>query len=240
MLVRQVLILQPDRYHGKGQRTEGVTATDRGVDTIFFDLDGTLTRAALNNTFTFVDAFFATHHMHRRRTLSWLCKGYCRIRHRDERRRRAACITWLFSGLSRQKLEDFASGPYLALVKAHENEAVAAALSRHRDAGNKTVLLTACTEIPARAIASFYGIDECIATTFRYDGDRVRGIGRDTYGEGKRVALEDTGYTATDLMRATYYVDPEPREERVISSMGTVWAVNGTMCYLLQGGGFRG
>ncbi|MCC7568405.1 MAG: haloacid dehalogenase-like hydrolase [Candidatus Methanofastidiosa archaeon] len=240
MLVRQVLILQPDRYHGKGQRTEGVTATDRGVDTIFFDLDGTLTRATLNNTFTFIDAFFVTHHMYRRRALSWLCKGYCRIRHRDERSRRAACISWLFSGLSRQKLEDFASGTYLALVKAHENEAVAAALSRHRGAGSKTVLLTACTEIPARAIASSYGIDECIATTFRYDDDRVRGIGCDTYGEGKRVALEDAGYTAADLMHATYYVDPEPREDGVISSMGTVWAVDGKMCSLLQGGGSSG
>jgi hypothetical protein len=63
------------------------------------------------------------------------------------------------------------------------------------------MLLTGCTEIPAKAIADIFGFGEVICTEFASRGGRITGIRRDTYGNLKKQ------YITKGTERLIYYTD---------------------------------
>ena len=138
-----------------------------------FDLDGTLTR---HDTF-----------------VPWL-RGWQR-RHPGSRRHGrelAALCRFVFSGHDRGRLKSelirsSMSGRTRAEIEAWSREFVAAigdgdlcpgaldAIARHRQAGDRLVLLSASVDLYVPAIAARFGFDETICTGIAWQGEQLEG-----------------------------------------------------------------
>lgn len=104
-------------------------------------------------------------------------------------------------------------------------------VQRHRDAGDRLVLVTATNDFVTRPIAGLFGIDTLIATELERDGcGRVTGAIRGTpsFRDGKvrRVEawLRDTGCTWSDFDAQVFYSDSAndlPLLERVSHPVAT-------------------
>ncbi len=193
---------------------------------VFFDLDGTLVDSKLNNTFIFIAGYYASRDMQGRLLLQWAWKACARLGFRDEGERRRWLIGKLFSGISYDDLAHYAKTEYQQNVDARRNEEIYAILGAHQDAGDMTVMVTACTEIPARCIAASWGVDTCVCTTFSTNDGIITGVGTDTYGVGKLSALAAAGYDNQALSSGIYYVDEPERERDVIAAMGSARIVS--------------
>ncbi|MBN2566884.1 haloacid dehalogenase-like hydrolase [Candidatus Woesearchaeota archaeon] len=185
----------------------------------FYDLDGTLSH--LNSTFDFIFGYLQSRRM-------WLRYWLGRLAHKlayslgfgTNARGRSLLITLLFRGLVRDDLVCYYQESYRGLFLARLT-ALGTRLMKTKARG--AVLLTGCTEIPAKEIGKLFGFTTVISTEFSYSKGRIAGITKDTYGDFKmRYITKEKG------VRHIYYNDDfitEPKTKEMMDA--TVEVKNG-------------
>ncbi|HPR42072.1 MAG TPA: HAD family hydrolase [Candidatus Methanofastidiosa archaeon] len=203
---------------------------------VFFDLDGTVGGPKLNNTFDFIENYLV--YKKRRASLvrKYILTAISRMLPMGGRRRRAFLIASFFKGLSYDELRQYSECCYMPLFMTHANEKVLEIVQREKGDGKRIVLLTACTEIPARTISESLGFDECIPTTFRTADGRIEGVGDDTFNDLKISALERAGL-AHVMQQSDYYVDDIEAESGLVGRFGRVFKVDGDDIEVVRGDG---
>lgn len=178
----------------------------------FYDLDGTLSK--YNNTFDFIFWFLYK----RKKWRYYFGKIAIKIINKTKvltyTQRRKLMILTLFYGTKKEDLASF-----------FENEYKEAFLKNLTKLGNKilddkdkgSVLLTGCTEIPAKQISRIFGFEKVICTTFNCKNDYIVGIKDDTFGNFKLgyVNKKNNDYF-------TYYTDDIKSENELKKIMDNI------------------
>jgi len=154
----------------------------RGLNTVLLlaDLDGTITKSIVNNTYTFAKLFLKSRRDPRAiimralfAVLPTLSKLLILMRLNKVISLDAFLITALFFGIRREELKRFSYTWLFALLKSnlinvHTLAYINKLVERYeRLALNvKKIMLTACTEEPACTIAKLLKFDYCIARQF--------------------------------------------------------------------------
>lgn len=147
---------------------------------LLVDLDGTITRSVLNNTYTFVRMFLKFRRdpravvMHALfSVLSVIGRLLTVMRLTRVISLDALLITTLFFGIRREELKRFAYSWFLTLLRLGLiNSPILAYINKLPEGYSKQglsvrrILLTACTEEPACTIAKLLKFDYCIARGF--------------------------------------------------------------------------
>lgn len=108
-----------------------------------------------------------------------------------------------------QSFADLTDQWFAERVQERLRPGAAAALARHREAGDRTVVATSGTIYAARAAQRAFGLDDAIGTVLeveqgRFTG-RIAGMG---YGAAKRTLVEDwAAREGVDLADCAFYTD---------------------------------
>jgi phosphoserine phosphatase len=192
---------------------------------VFFDLDGTISKSEINNTFDFVENYL----VYKKRRGSLIRKYFITLLSRfiplGDTRRRRFLINSFYRGLSCKDIMQYCNCCYLPLFISKVNKTVLEKIYDSKSKGNVLVLLTACTEVPAMAISEHLGFDICIPTTFRRSEDRIEGIGEDTFRDLKIKAVEKKGLERI-LSSSEYYVDEVDSEAELVKRFRRVFKVH--------------
>jgi hypothetical protein len=178
----------------------------------YYDLDGTL--SSLNSTFDFIYGYLKNKRKYVRLFLGKsialfliLTKTYHPVKSRS------LLINIYFWNLKTDTLEEYFENVYKPIF-------LKSLTSLGRSLLNETdkadVMLTGCTEIPAKKIASLFGFKEVISTEFYYNNGKIKGIKTDTYGNFKVKHL------LKRKERMIYYTDDLRSEKSLISIMDEI------------------
>ncbi|MDT0690858.1 HAD family hydrolase [Salegentibacter sp. F188] len=178
----------------------------------YYDLDGTL--STLNSTFDFIEGYLRHSNKFFRLYLTKIIMvTLMRTGNYDPYRSRNLVIILLFKGLQKSKLEKYFEEHYKKKFLNSLTPLGKELLERPETAD---VLLTGCTEIPAKQIALLFGFKTLISTEFYYKKEKIDGIKTDTYGSNKSRFLEKGGD------RTVYYTDDLDSEKSLIPLMDEI------------------
>ncbi len=113
-------------------------------------------------------------------------------------------------GQSEAELEARVEAWFQAEVRRHLRPGARAALSRHRERGDRLVIATSGTTYAARAAAAAFGLDAFVSTELEVDEGRLftGRIATLAVGAGKRLAVEAWAEREGErLDDATFYTD---------------------------------
>lgn len=98
-----------------------------------------------------------------------------------------------FEGMSRAFIEECTQASFDRYVKPRLFPRARPLVERYREAGIRTLLLSASGDTMVRLLADELGVDDAIANRLEMDGDTATGklLEPYAYGEGKRVYLEE-------------------------------------------------
>lgn len=175
----------------------------------YYDLDGTLSK--LNNTFDFIFRY-----LHRKNIFTYYIRRLAtgiinRLIFLPYVERRKLIIILLFYGIKKQDLEDFYEKEY---KKSFMNSLTKLGHDLYNNKKSSGILLTGCTEIPAKAIAKVFGINNVISTEFKCKNGRIIGIKNDTFGNLKLNYVKKNNGD-----KLTYYSDSLRTENELIKIM---------------------
>lgn len=180
---------------------------------LFVDLDGTITQSRINNTFDFIWYFYR---FNRYKTkMKIILKRMFDIvslifPFMEEKIRRFQILT-LFRGLDVDHLKKFAEEYWIKEVYRNLNKGVLDLINYYRNKGYRLIMLTACTEIPARIIGKNLNFHDVISTTFIVRNNKIEGIKEDTFANLK-VKILLSKYPV-DVIRNSCYITDTPHTE---------------------------
>ena len=210
---------------------------------LFVDLDGTITSPKINNTFDFIQSFYKyynfidLHYYIKMITLGILSliAVVIPIRILKIKIRRLQIIT-MFKGIDLNQLKGFAETYWINIVRNNLNKKVMEIIDYYRKRKFKIVMLTACTEIPAKLIAKKLKFNDVISTDFIIDNDnKVVGIKNDTFGNLKINEITKK-YSMAEI-REAYYITDNPKDElELLSIFKKVYIINAiNLCFAGEG-----
>jgi len=178
---------------------------------LFVDLDGVITKPKLNNTFDFVFCFYKVYSCRNRlKKLIIKVLTFIGILPFIRQKIRKVQILTLFRGLDSQELGQFARRYWIRYVQDNLNKEIVD-LIEHYKKGYKLVLLTACTEFPAKALGEYLRFHDVISTTFIIENDKIIGIKEDVFGSLKVKAVFKR--YPLEVIRDSCYITDTPRLE---------------------------
>ncbi|MDT0675845.1 HAD family hydrolase [Autumnicola musiva] len=182
----------------------------------YYDLDGTL--SSLNSTFDFIYGYLKYSKKYTRLYLGkliMLVLIYTRTYHPIKSRRLLIMI--FFRYLKKEALEEYFEEIYRPIFF---NSLTSLGHLLMKDPARADVMLTGCTEIPAKKIAALFGFKKLISTEFFYKNGKIESIKQDTYGNLK------IKYISKESERMIYYTDDLRSEKSLISIMDEILEVN--------------
>ncbi|MDT0686049.1 HAD family hydrolase [Autumnicola psychrophila] len=178
----------------------------------YYDLDGTL--STMNSTFDFITMYLKKRKKFFRLYITktimvnlMLTKNY------HPYKSRYLMISMLFRGLKRTDLEAFFEEHYKDIFLQSLTPLGKKIIFINNE---NNILITGCTEIPALLIGEIFGFKQIISTTFNYNGDRIKGIKQDTYGNLK------INFVNESTSRKVYYTDDLKSEQDLIKFMDEI------------------
>lgn len=141
---------------------------------VFFDLDGTITRR--DTLFGYVLGFALRR--------PWRLMGFVAVlptllrfalRLADHGELKGALIRRVMGGASRSEIDAWTSEWIPSLLRRGVFPDALTAIASHRAAGDHLVLMTATVDLYVPALTTALGIDECICSEVRWDGERLDG-----------------------------------------------------------------
>ena len=182
---------------------------------LFVDLDGTITQSRINNTFDFIWYFYRFNQYKSTTKMKIILKRMFDIVSLIfpfmEEKIRGFQILTLFRGLDVDHLKKFAEEHWIKEVYRNLNKNVLDLISSYRKKGYRIVMLTACTEIPARIIGKNLNFHDVISTTFIVRNNKIEGIKEDTFANLK-VKILLSKYPV-DVIRNSCYITDTPHTE---------------------------
>lgn len=163
---------------------------------MFVDLDGTVTGAAINNTYDFLRNYFYEYDRKGivRYHFANLVSIFAFKLFRNMVVSRRVFLTLCTIGLKKSRLNEYATRHWLKFIKNHMNSFVLELIRRLEKLGYSPIMLTSCIEIPSSQIATFLAFERCTATTFKTSKDMIVGISTDTFGQLKfNIAAKEYG-----------------------------------------------
>ena len=152
----------------------------------FFDLDGTLVDSSINNTYHFILLYAKTNEYNLRTKIYFILIKFLPLISRIHRLLRldrfkvsidSILITVLFFGYKVEDLIRFSSYWIHALkTRAKLRKISLGYINYCKLKGYRTILLTACTEIPACILAKYLGLDDCFARRFKIYKGMIIGL----------------------------------------------------------------
>jgi hypothetical protein len=151
-----------------------------------YDLDGTI--STLNSTFDFIYPYFLFKKKYVKYYSAKIFKKVVdNIPGIPYRLKRKAIILMLFYRVDVASLEFFFEVEYKeAFLQSLTGLGTQVAKQDNQD----NILLTGCTEIPAKCIGHLLNFKNIISTEFRIVNGRIKGISQDTYGNYKSQFLD--------------------------------------------------
>lgn len=191
---------------------------------LFVDLDGTITSPEINNTFDFIQSFYKRYNIGLHYYIKMvalvilsLIVVVIPIRILKIKIRRFQIIM-MFKGLDANQLKDFTETYWINIVYNNLNKEVMKIINYYRKRKFKIIMLTACTEIPAKIIAKKLKFNDVISTDFIIDNDnKIVGIKNDTFGNLKINEITKR-YSMAEI-REAYYITDNPKDESELLSM---------------------
>ncbi|MDT0646272.1 HAD family hydrolase [Zunongwangia sp. F260] len=178
----------------------------------YYDLDGTL--SSLNSTFDFIEAYLKYKKKPHRIFLAKAVNKVLRVTgYYDPYKHRSVRINILFRGLKKSHLEDYYEKIY---KKRFLNSLTPLGKELLHKALATDVLITGCTEIPAKKIGELFNFKSVISTEFNYAKGKVVGIKTDTFGNLKRKYVSRCGE------KMIYYTDDLPSEKHLVDIMDEI------------------
>jgi hypothetical protein len=113
----------------------------------------------------------------------------------------------MFYGLHKNELLNYYQQEY---IKIFEEQLTSLGKKVKEDDNSQQIMLTGCVEIPAYIIGEYFGFGKVICTTFKLDGNLIKGIDIDTFGNHKAKYIEDN-----KMKNIIYYTDDEKTELEV-------------------------
>lgn len=141
---------------------------------VFFDLDGTITRR--DTLFGYVLGFALRH--------PWRLAGFVAVLPTllrfalglsDHGELKGSLIRSVMGGAPREEVAAWTRAWIPRLLRRGAFPEALAAIATHRAAGDHLVLMTATVDLYAPELAAALGLDECICSEIRWDGDRLDG-----------------------------------------------------------------
>ncbi|MDT0642514.1 HAD family hydrolase [Zunongwangia sp. F363] len=178
----------------------------------YYDLDGTL--STLNSTFDFAHGFLRYKKKYERLFLGRaiaIFLIYTKKYHPSKSRR--LLINIYFKGQKKADLENYFEKVYCPKFMDSLTPLGHTLIGNSNSAD---VLLTGCTEVPARQIAALFGFRKIICTEFVFKKEKVRGIKTDTYGNFKAQ------FIIKEKEKMIYYTDDLASEEDLIPYMDKI------------------
>jgi len=180
----------------------------------FVDLDGTITRPRLNNTFDFIFAFYKYGGYKYKKIKGFVSKllglmSFIMPFARGKIRKYQILV--LFRGLDAERVREFVQKHWISNVRENLNSEVIDIISCHRRKGYRLVMLTACTESPARQISESLRFDDVISTTFVVSNGKIVGVNDDTFASSKARVL--FGRYSPDVIKESHYIMDSPSIE---------------------------
>jgi len=166
---------------------------------VFVDLDDTFVKG-VNNTWDFI-----YHFLKERRTIAEYMWRKLLARLVDMfpvsyAKKRVLKILILFGLLKYKVLEKYARTIWIKRLKNNINTEILRNFH-----GISLILLTACTEIPAKVISQEFGFSDCICTEFKVTrSGRIVGIKRDAFRRRKILLLKEK--FSSDVIRKSIYL----------------------------------
>lgn len=141
---------------------------------VFFDLDGTITRR--DTLFGYVLGF-ALRHPRRLAGFVAVLPTLLRfaLRLADHGELKGALIHRVMGGATRSDIDAWTREWIPSLLRRGVFPDALAAIASHRAAGDHLVLMTATVDLYVPALTAALGLDECICSEVRWDGDRLDG-----------------------------------------------------------------
>lgn len=178
----------------------------------YYDLDGTI--STLNSTFDFINGYLRYKKKFLRLYLGKVIAVFLiRTGNYHPYNSRRLLIDIYFKGLHIDDLEKY----FIKIYKPFFLESLTplgVKLLQNKETAD--VMLTGCTEIPAKLIGDIFGFKEVISTEFLFEKGKITGIKNDTYG-----CLKEEFITKSDL-RMIYYTDDLKSEESLIKLMDEI------------------
>lgn len=181
--------------------------------TYYYDLDGTLSN--LNNTFAFIEGYLRSNKKFVRFFIaSNLLRALVITHTYNPYKHRKFIILVYFRGLKKKDLENYYNKHY---KHAFLRSLTLLGKELYENPTSADVMLTGCTEIPAKLIASIFPFKEVISTEFLYKNGKIRGINSDTHGSNKRMFV-----SKREKEKAIYYTDDLNSEKSLINFMDII------------------
>lgn len=141
---------------------------------VFFDLDGTITR---HDTLLGYVLGFALRHP--RRLAGFVAVLPAALRFglglADHGELKGALIRRVMGGASRREVEAWTREWIPSLLRRGVFPDAVAAIASHRAAGDHLILMTATVDLYVPALTAALGLDECVCSEVRWDGDALDG-----------------------------------------------------------------
>jgi HAD superfamily hydrolase (TIGR01490 family) len=139
-----------------------------------FDLDGTITR---RDTFLPYIAGWLRRHPARAARLWRVPAALLRfaLGGRDRGRLKSDLLRIVLGAANRVEVQAWSAEFVASLAPPFLHEQALAAIRRHREAGDRLVLLSASVDLYVPLIGARLGFDETVCTGVRWDGDRLDG-----------------------------------------------------------------
>jgi len=186
-----------------------------------YDLDGTL--SGVNNTFDFIKKY---HDFNRAKKRLWFCEFTRRVMNRlplADNFKRVTLIKLYFFGIKTKKLDNFF---YKEYKQYFLNTLTSLGHEVLKQDNSKNIILTGCTEIPAKQISQLFNFSDCVCTEFSFYQNRVFGIKKDTYGDKKikhiKSLLVEKG---VDTSEVEYYTDDVKSEAKLVKIFKKTYVV---------------
>ncbi len=210
--------------------TRRITKYQEGIsmNTVFFDLDGTISLEEFNNTFDFIELYYCYHKCRKKLLLKYVYTILMILMPYSFIKKRRILINLLFNNIVADDLTKFTKKCYLPIFHTKLNYNVVEKIKEYKKKGYHLVLLTACTEIPAKIISKDLGFDDCISTTFIIKDKKICGVDEDNFGDLKISALEKNLKNREFLKECIYYTDDTKNEKKLISLFKTAYIVKDT------------
>jgi len=178
-----------------------------------YDLDGTI--STLNSTFDFVFPYFLFRKKYvRYYSAKFLKKVVEIIPGVPYRLKRKAIILMLFYQVDVSSLKSFFEVEY---KDAFLQSLTGLGTQVAKQNNEHNILLTGCTEIPAKCIGHLLNFENIISTEFRTVNGRIKGISQDTYGNYK---LQFLNKGPEDYF--VYFTDDLKTERKLIPVMDEI------------------
>jgi phosphoserine phosphatase len=200
----------------------------------FFDLDGTIINSCINNTFDFIKMYFEYNNKYLRLNLEKIYRILIMFLPLNEHFKWKILIYLMFCNLNYKDLINFADDIYINKIFKKFNDEVINKIRLYKEKNYKLILLTSCTEIPAKTIASYFNFDECICTLFKKRNGKIIGVEEDTFRDLKISAIKKRGYDKLEpFQNAVYFTDTPKKEENLIKIFCLTYQIKNNKIFLV-------